>query len=138
MHAERFFRLAVGVHTFFSVEELLMLGRVFGTRNDDNDITAAAQRRVFVTFFRRGTIPIRSRLCARGTMTTTHYRSCSAEGVQSLFFSVEAQFFVRSRLAFTRNDDNDILQHLLGGGCSSLFPSALYLMSGRVLVHAER
>ncbi|GFU81168.1 uncharacterized protein TNCV_1924151 [Trichonephila clavipes] len=71
-------------------------------------------------------------------MTTTSYRSRMAVGVRHLFPSRHYSA-VRSCLACTRNDDNDILPQPLGGGCSSpFFRQGTTLLSGRVLVHAER
>ncbi|GFU81272.1 uncharacterized protein TNCV_2163011 [Trichonephila clavipes] len=81
---------------------------------------------------------VRSCLGARGTMTTTSYRSRSAVGVRHLF-SVEALLCCPVVSWCTRNDDNDILPQPLGGGCSSpFFRRGTTLLSGRVLVHAER
>ncbi|GFT81301.1 hypothetical protein TNCV_514121 [Trichonephila clavipes] len=116
---------------------------------------------------------VRSRLSARGTMTTTSYRIRSAVGVRHLFPSKHYSD-VRSCLSARGTMTNDILPHPLSGGYSSLFPSAhllccpvaswctryddndilraparrwvfvtffrrgITLMSGRVLVHAER
>ncbi|GFV52492.1 hypothetical protein TNCV_1580111 [Trichonephila clavipes] len=75
--------------------------------------------------------------CARGTMTTTSYRSRSAVGVRH-HFSVEALLCCLVASWCTRNDDNDILPHPRGGGCSSpFFRRGTTLLSGRVLVHAE-
>ncbi|GFU81194.1 uncharacterized protein TNCV_3423601 [Trichonephila clavipes] len=81
---------------------------------------------------------VRSRLGARGTMTTTSYRSRSAVGVRH-FFPVEALLCCPVASWCTRNDDNDILPQPLGGGCSSpFFRRGTTLLSGHVLVHAER
>ncbi|GFV52483.1 uncharacterized protein TNCV_1580021 [Trichonephila clavipes] len=89
-------------------------------------------------FFVRGTTLLSGRvLGARGTMTTTSYRSRLAVGVRRLF-SVNALLCGPVVSWCTRNDDNDILPQPLGGGCSSFFPSGTTLLSGRVLVHAER
>ncbi|GFT81209.1 hypothetical protein TNCV_1998801, partial [Trichonephila clavipes] len=66
--------------------------------------TAPARRWVFVTFFpSKHYSDVRSRLSARGTMTTTYYRTRSAACIRHFFF--------RRRST---------------------------LLSGRVLVHAER
>ncbi|GFU81237.1 uncharacterized protein TNCV_2162661 [Trichonephila clavipes] len=54
-------------------------------------------------------------------------------------FSVEALLCCPVVSWCTRNDDNDILPQPLGGGCSSpFFRRGTTLLSGRVLVHAER
>ncbi|GFU81264.1 hypothetical protein TNCV_2162931 [Trichonephila clavipes] len=54
-------------------------------------------------------------------------------------FSVEALLCCPVASWCTRNDDNDILPQPLGGGCSSpFFRRGTTLLSGRVLVHAER
>ncbi|GFY03164.1 uncharacterized protein TNCV_4587651 [Trichonephila clavipes] len=82
---------------------------------------------------------VRSRLGARGTMTTTSYRvRRAAVGVRQIF-SVEALLCCPVASWCTRNDDNDILPRPRGGGCSSpFFRRGTTLVSGRVLVHAER
>ncbi|GFY03186.1 uncharacterized protein TNCV_4587871 [Trichonephila clavipes] len=117
---------------------------------------------------------VRSRLGARGTMTTTCYRVRTAVGVRHLF-SVEAQLCCPVVSCCTRNDDNDILPRTRdggfsypffrrgttccpvaswctrndddndmlprprGGGCSSpFFRRGTTLLSGCVLLHAER
>ncbi|GFX68706.1 uncharacterized protein TNCV_4695221 [Trichonephila clavipes] len=170
-------RAAVGVRHLFSVEALLCCPVAsWCTRNDDNDILPQSARRwVFVTFFpSRHYSAVRSRLGARGTMTTTQYRVRSAVvGVRHLFsveallccpvaswctrnddndilprraavgvrhlFSVEALLCCPVASWCTRNDDNDILPQPRGGGCSSpFFRRGTTLLSGRVLVHAER
>ncbi|GFU81331.1 uncharacterized protein TNCV_2440031 [Trichonephila clavipes] len=94
---------------------------------------------MFVTFFPpRPYSAVWSRLFSRGTMTTTSYRYHSAVGVRH-FFSVEAILGSLVASGCTRNDDNDMLPQSLGGGCSSLFfRRGTTLLSGRVLVHAER
>ncbi|GFU81222.1 uncharacterized protein TNCV_3423881 [Trichonephila clavipes] len=89
---------------------------------------------------------VRSRLGARGTMTTTSYRPLGGGvlpqplgGGCSSLFSVEALLCCPVASWCTRNDDNDILPQPLGGGCSSLFfRRGTTLLSGHVLVHAER
>ncbi|GFU81345.1 hypothetical protein TNCV_2440171 [Trichonephila clavipes] len=53
-------------------------------------------------------------------MTTTSYRVRAVVGVRHLF-SVEALLCCPVASLCTRNDDNDILPQLLGGGCSSFF-----------------
>ncbi|GFS69677.1 uncharacterized protein TNCV_4052761 [Trichonephila clavipes] len=164
-----------GCSSIFSVEALLCCPVAsWFTRNDDNDILPQPWRWVFVTFFpSRHYSAVRSRLGARGTMTTTSYRSRSGGGCSSPF-SVEALlccpvaswctrnddndilprraavgvrhlFFVEALLCCpvaswcTRNDDNDILPQPFVGGCSSpFFRRGTTLLSGRVLVHAER
>ncbi|GFY03200.1 uncharacterized protein TNCV_4588011 [Trichonephila clavipes] len=131
------------------------------------------RRWVFVTFSVQALLCCRSRLGARGTMTTTSYRGRAAVGVRHLF-SVEALLCCPVASWCTRNDDNDILPRTLGGGCSSpfsveallccpvascctrnddndilprtrgggcsypFFRRGTTLLSGRVLVHAER
>ncbi|GFV66443.1 uncharacterized protein TNCV_2163191 [Trichonephila clavipes] len=81
---------------------------------------------------------VRSGLGARGKMSTTSYRSRMAVGVRHLF-SVEALLCCPVAFGCTRNDDNDILPQPRGGGCSSpFFRRVTTLLSGRVLVHAER
>ncbi|GFU81167.1 hypothetical protein TNCV_1924141 [Trichonephila clavipes] len=81
---------------------------------------------------------VRSCLGARGTMTTTCYRSPRGGGCSSPF-SVESLLCCPVVSWCTRNDDNDILPQPLGGGCSSpFFRRGTTLLSGRVLVHAER
>ncbi|GFU81183.1 hypothetical protein TNCV_5003941 [Trichonephila clavipes] len=58
-------------------------------------------------------------------MTTTSNRSRSAVGVRHLF-PVEALLCCPVTSFFSRNDDNDILPHPRGGGCSyPLFRRAL-------------
>ncbi|GFU81299.1 uncharacterized protein TNCV_2439711 [Trichonephila clavipes] len=167
-------RSAVGVRHFFSVEALLCSPVAsWCTRNDEYDILPQSlDGGCSSPFSVRHYSAVRSRLGARGRMTTTSYRSRSAVGVRhifsaeallccpvaswctrnddndivpwtcgggcSTFVSVEAYPNVRSRF-FTRNDDNDILPQPLGGGCSSpFFRQGITLLSGRVLVHAER
>ncbi|GFU81287.1 uncharacterized protein TNCV_2439591 [Trichonephila clavipes] len=158
-------RSGVGVRHFFC------RGTTFPsrcTRNDDNDILP--QPSAVVTFFRRGTLAVRSSWCtrnddndilpqplgggcsslfssrhysavrsrlgARGTMTTTSYRS-PAVGVRHVFF-VEA-LFCPVKSWCTRNDDIDILPQPRGGRCSSpFFRRGTTLLSGRVFLHAER
>ncbi|GFY03168.1 uncharacterized protein TNCV_4587691 [Trichonephila clavipes] len=118
-------RATVGVRHLFSVEAHYLCCPVASwcTRNDDNDILP---RWVFVKFFpSRHYSAVRSRLGARGTMTTTSYRSRAAVGVRHLF-SVEALLCCPVASWCTRNDDNDILPQPRGGGCSSLFPSRHY------------
>ncbi|GFU74169.1 uncharacterized protein TNCV_405951 [Trichonephila clavipes] len=112
-------------------------------------------------FLSRPYSTVRSRLCARGTMTTTSYRVRVAAVVRHLF-SVEALLCRPVTSCCTRNDDNDILPQPLGSGCSSHFfcrgttllctrnwsrhamvgvrhfSVGPTLLSGRVLVHAER
>ncbi|GFY03143.1 uncharacterized protein TNCV_4587441 [Trichonephila clavipes] len=80
---------------------------------------------------------VRSCLVARGKMTTTTYRGHAAVGVRP-FFSVEALHFCPVAAWCTRNDDNDNLPRTLSGGCSLLFRPGTTLLSGRILVHAER
>ncbi|GFS69696.1 uncharacterized protein TNCV_4052861 [Trichonephila clavipes] len=80
----------------------------------------------------------RSRLGARGTMTTTSYRSRSAVGCSSLF-SVEALLCCPVASWCTRNDDNDILPRPARRWVFvTFFRRGTTLLSGRVLVHAER
>ncbi|GFY03204.1 uncharacterized protein TNCV_4588051 [Trichonephila clavipes] len=75
---------------------------------------------------------------ARGTMTTTCYRVRAAVGVRHLF-SVEALLCCPVASWCTRNDDNDNLPWTLSVGCSSLFfRRGTTLVSGCVLLHAER
>ncbi|GFV12693.1 uncharacterized protein TNCV_3307671 [Trichonephila clavipes] len=108
-------------------------------RNDDNDILPQDARRwVFVTFFpSRHYSAVRSRLGARGTMTTTSYRVRAAVGVRHLFR--RGTTLLSGRVLCTRNDDNDMLPRTLGVGClSPFFRRGTTLLSGRVLVHAER
>ncbi|GFU81317.1 hypothetical protein TNCV_2439891 [Trichonephila clavipes] len=81
---------------------------------------------------------VRSRLGARGTMTTTSYRKHSAVGVRHFFFPSRDYSAVRSRL-LTRNDDNDILpRNTRRWVFVTFFRRGTTLLSGRVLVHAER
>ncbi|GFV02136.1 uncharacterized protein TNCV_1573481 [Trichonephila clavipes] len=57
----------------------------------------------------------------------------------SSLFSVEALLCCPVASCCTRNDDNDMLPHPRGGGCASpFFRRGTTLLSGRVLVHAER
>ncbi|GFV02167.1 hypothetical protein TNCV_1573791 [Trichonephila clavipes] len=89
----------------FSVEALLCCPVAsWSTRNDDNDILPQALSGGCSSLFfpSRQYSGVRLRLVARGTMTTTSYRSRSVEGVR--------HFFRRGTT----------------------------LLSGRVLVHAER
>ncbi|GFU81280.1 hypothetical protein TNCV_2439521 [Trichonephila clavipes] len=111
-------RSAVGVRHFFRRGTTLLAGRVFCTRNDDNDI-----------------LP---QMLGGGCFSAGHY-FCPVESFytrdddndilpQSLWVSSPSRDYsaVRSRL-FTRKDDNDILPQPLCGGCSSLFfPSRHY------------
>ncbi|GFV66444.1 uncharacterized protein TNCV_2163201 [Trichonephila clavipes] len=91
--------------------------------------TAAVWRWVFVTVFpSRHYSAVRSRLGARGTMTTTSYRSRMAVGVRHLF-SVEALLCCLVAFGCTRNDDNDMLPQPRGGGCSSPFSVEALLCS---------
>ncbi|GFU81225.1 uncharacterized protein TNCV_2162541 [Trichonephila clavipes] len=81
---------------------------------------------------------VRSCLGARGTMTTTSYRSRAAVGVRHLF-SVEALLCCPVVSWCTRNDDNDILPQPRGRWVFvTFFRRGTTLLSGRVLVHAER
>ncbi|GFX68708.1 uncharacterized protein TNCV_4695241 [Trichonephila clavipes] len=128
------------VFVTFSVELLLCCPVAsWCTRNDDNDILPQPLGGGCSSLFSsRHYSAVRSRLGARGTMTTTSYRVRSAVGVRHLF-SVEALFCCPVASWCTRNDDNDILPQPLGGGCSSpFFRRGTTLLSGRVLVHAER
>ncbi|GFU81341.1 uncharacterized protein TNCV_2440131 [Trichonephila clavipes] len=70
-------------------------------------------------------------------MTTTSYRSRSAVGVRH-HFSVEALLCCPVASWCTRNDDNDILPQPLAVGVRHFFRRGTTLLSGRVLVHAER
>ncbi|GFU81240.1 uncharacterized protein TNCV_2162691 [Trichonephila clavipes] len=134
-------RSAVGVRHLFSVEALLCCPVVsWCTRNDDNDILPQPRGGGCSSPFfpSRHYSAVRSCLGARGTMTTTSYRSRAAVGVRHLF-SVEALLCCPVVSWCTRNDDNDILPQPLGWGCSSpFFRRGTTLLSGRVLVHAER
>ncbi|GFY03167.1 uncharacterized protein TNCV_4587681 [Trichonephila clavipes] len=116
-----------GCSSPFSIEALLCCPVASCcTRNDDNDILPQDARRwVFVTFFpSRHYSAVRSRLGARGTMITTSYRSRAAVGVRHYPCPVASHY-------------KDILPHTLGVGCTPFFRRGT-MMSGRVLVHAER
>ncbi|GFS69675.1 hypothetical protein TNCV_4052751 [Trichonephila clavipes] len=93
---------------------------------------------VFVTFFpSRHYSAVRSRLGARGTMTTTSYRG-AAVGVRILFPSRQYSA-VRSGLGARGTMTTTCYPSRLAGGCSSIFfRQGTTLLSGRVLLHAER
>ncbi|GFU81322.1 hypothetical protein TNCV_2439941 [Trichonephila clavipes] len=177
-------RSAVGVRHLFSVEALLCCPVAsWCTRNDDNDIyrnrAAVGVRHLFPSrhysavrsrlgargtmtttsyrsrnqsavgvrhFFPSRHSAVRSRLGARGTMTTTSYRSRSAVGVRHfvttffVVFSVEALLCCPVASWCTRNDDNDILPQSATRRWVfvTFFRRGTTLLSGRVLVHAER
>ncbi|GFY03201.1 uncharacterized protein TNCV_4588021 [Trichonephila clavipes] len=103
-------RAAVGVRHLFSVEALLCCPVAsWCTRNDDNDILPRPRGGGCSSPFpSRHYSAVRSRLVARGTMTTTSYRGRAAVGVRILFF-VEALPCCPVASWCTRNDDNDIL-----------------------------
>ncbi|GFT81236.1 uncharacterized protein TNCV_1999011 [Trichonephila clavipes] len=133
---------SVGVrHFFFSVEAIRCCPVAsWSTRNDENDILLRTRGGGCSYPFSpsRHYSAVRSRFGARGTITTTSYRSRSAVGVRH-FFSVEALFCCPVASWCTRNDENDILPQLLCCGCSSpFFRRGPTLLSGRVLKHAER
>ncbi|GFV02144.1 hypothetical protein TNCV_1573561 [Trichonephila clavipes] len=78
---------------------------------------------------------VRSRLGARGTMTTTSYRSRSS-GVFVNFFRRGND--VRSRLGARGTMITTSYRVRAAVGVCQFFPSGTTLLSGRVLVHAER
>ncbi|PRD19761.1 UNVERIFIED_CONTAM: hypothetical protein NCL1_56435 [Trichonephila clavipes] len=125
---------------FFRRGTTLLSGRVLvHVEQWQRHPTAVARPWVFDTFFpSRPYSALRSRLFTRGTMTTTSYRSRSAVGVRHIF-STEALLFCSVTSWCTRKYDNDILPQPLFGGCSSLFfRRGITILTGRVLVHAER
>ncbi|GFY03157.1 uncharacterized protein TNCV_4587581 [Trichonephila clavipes] len=87
--------------------------------------TADARRWFVCQIFRsRHYSAVRSRLGARGTMTTTSYRS-AAVGVRHLF-SVEALLCSPVASWCTRNDDNDTYRGHSAVGVRPFFPSRQY------------
>ncbi|GFY03190.1 uncharacterized protein TNCV_4587911 [Trichonephila clavipes] len=123
-------RSAEGHRHFFVEAQLYCPVASWCTRNDDNDILPQDARRHYSA--------VNSRLVARGTMITTSYRVRAAEGVRYLF-SVETLLCFPAASWCKLNDDNDILPQALSGGCSSpFFRRGNTLLSGRILVHAER
>ncbi|GFV52493.1 hypothetical protein TNCV_1580121 [Trichonephila clavipes] len=68
-----------------------------------------------------------------------HPTAAARRGCLSPFFPIEALLCCPVASCCSQNDDNDILPHPRGGGCSSpFFRRGSTLLSGRVLVHAER
>ncbi|GFV02140.1 hypothetical protein TNCV_1573521 [Trichonephila clavipes] len=70
-------------------------------------------------------------------MTTTSYRSRSAEGVRH-FFPSRHYSAVRSCLVARGTMTTTSYRGRATVGVRNLFPSGTTLLSGRVLVHAER
>ncbi|GFY03178.1 uncharacterized protein TNCV_4587791 [Trichonephila clavipes] len=133
-------RAAVGVRHLFPSRHYSAVRSHLGARGTMTTITYRRHSAVGVRPFfpSRQYSGVRLRLVASGTMTTTSYRSRSAEGVRHFFF-VEAQLYCPVASWCTRNDDNDILPRTRDGGCSStFFRPGTTLLSGCVLVHAER
>ncbi|GFS69674.1 hypothetical protein TNCV_4052741 [Trichonephila clavipes] len=160
--------------TFFRRGTTLLSGRSWCTRNDDNDILPQPfGGGMFVNFFSsRHYSAVRSRLCSRGTMTTTSYRVRAAVGVRHLFPSRHYSA-ARSRLGARGTMTTTSYRSRLAVGVRHFFPSRHYsavrsrfgargtmtttsyrvhawwvfvtffplgttLLSGRILVHAER
>ncbi|GFV52490.1 hypothetical protein TNCV_1580091 [Trichonephila clavipes] len=108
--------------TFFRQALLCCPVTSWCTRNDDNDILPQPLGGGCSSFFpSRHYSAVRSRLGARGTMTTTSYRSRSAVGVRHPKFFRRGTTLLSGQVLCMRNDDNDILPQPLGGGCSSIF-----------------
>ncbi|GFU89572.1 hypothetical protein TNCV_1065001 [Trichonephila clavipes] len=89
-------------------------------------------------FFRRGSICCAvASWCTRNDDNDILVQTLGC-GCSSLL-SVEALLYCPIASWCTRNDDNDILPRPRGGGCSSpFFRRGITLLSGRILVHAER
>ncbi|GFY03151.1 uncharacterized protein TNCV_4587521 [Trichonephila clavipes] len=99
------------------------------TRNDNNDILPQPLGGGCSSLFSsRHNSTVRSRLGARGTMSTLCYRVRAARVCLSNF-SVQALLSCPVASWCTRNDDNDILPRPRGGGCSSPFPVEALLCS---------
>ncbi|GFW74309.1 hypothetical protein TNCV_3438621 [Trichonephila clavipes] len=133
-------RLAVSVRHLFSVEALLCCPVRLGVRGTMKTTFYRIRSAVDVRhlFPSRHYSAVRSRLGARGTITTTYYCVHATVGVRPPF-SVEALIYCPVASWCTRNDDNDILQRTRDGGCSyPFFRRGTTLLSGLVLVHAER
>ncbi|GFT81240.1 uncharacterized protein TNCV_1999031 [Trichonephila clavipes] len=123
--------------SLFSVEALFCCPVVsWCTRNDENDILPQLLCcGCSSPFPSRSYSAVRSRLEARGTMTTTPSCFRAAVGVRHLF-SVEALLYFLVASWCKRNDDNDIVPRTRGGEFSSFFRRGTTLLSCRVLVDA--
>ncbi|GFT81223.1 hypothetical protein TNCV_1998891 [Trichonephila clavipes] len=144
-------RSAVGIRHFFPSAHYSAVRSRLGARGTMTTTSYGTRSAVGVRhlFPSKHYSDVRSRLSARGTMTTTSYRSRSAVGIRH-FFSVEAILCCPVASLCTRNDDNDILRHLMPGlYCTrnvnarrwvfvTFFRRGTTLLSGRVFVHAER
>ncbi|GFU81337.1 hypothetical protein TNCV_2440091 [Trichonephila clavipes] len=131
-------RVAVGVRHLFPSRPYSAVRSRLGARGTMTTTSYRVARRwVFVTFFpSRHYSAVRSRLGARGTMTTTSYRNRGG-GCSSLF-SVEALLccpvasFTRGTMTTTSYRSRSAV------GVRHFFRRGTTLLSGRVLVHAER
>ncbi|GFU81279.1 hypothetical protein TNCV_2439511 [Trichonephila clavipes] len=132
--------------TFFRRGPTLLSGRVFFTRNDDNDILPQPRGGgCSSSFFLRGTTcgPVKS-WCTRNDDNDILpnddidiYRSRAAVGVRHLFPSRHYSA-VRSRLGARGTMTTTSYRSRSAVGVRHFFRRATTLLSGRVLVHAER
>ncbi|GFV12701.1 hypothetical protein TNCV_3307751 [Trichonephila clavipes] len=115
--------LSGGCSSLFSAR-FVLLRRIFGTWNDDNDILSAVAE-VIVTFFRRGTT-IRRLYAEQRQRHLNDVNRAARRGCSSPFPSLDHYKICCPVASWSANDDNDILPRPRGGGCSSLFPSRPY------------
>ncbi|GFY03160.1 hypothetical protein TNCV_4587611 [Trichonephila clavipes] len=129
---------AVGVRPFFSVEAILWCPVASCCkRNDDNDILPQPLGGGCSSLFSRHNSTVRSRLGARGTMTTTSYRGRATVGVRNLFPSRHYSA-VRLRLGARGTMITTSYCVRAAVGVRHLFRRGTTLLSGGVLLHAER